>query len=96
MSENGEIYTAGKNFTLPPAVTALTNSTSAHFTKKVNLLIVFRFISSEVPIRFGYSGNVNKILHDPKSQGFESSHSQSQFLYRQSVKVSLMIAGSQL
>ena len=25
MSENGEIYTAGKNFTLPPA---LTNSTS--------------------------------------------------------------------
>ena len=29
MSENGEIYTADKNFTLPPAVTALTNSTSA-------------------------------------------------------------------
>ena len=28
MSENGEIYTAGKNFTLPPAVTALTNLTS--------------------------------------------------------------------
>ena len=28
MSENGEIYTAGKNFTLPPAVTAVTNSTS--------------------------------------------------------------------
>ena len=26
MSENGEIYTAGKNFTLPPAVTAWTNS----------------------------------------------------------------------
>ena len=24
----GEIYTAGKNFTLPPALTALTNSTS--------------------------------------------------------------------
>ena len=31
MSENGEIYTAGNNFTLPPAVTALTNSTSAAF-----------------------------------------------------------------
>ena len=30
MSENGEIYTAGKNFTLPPAVTAWTNSTSVH------------------------------------------------------------------
>ena len=29
MSENGEIYTAGKNFTLLPAGTALTNSTSA-------------------------------------------------------------------
>ena len=28
MSENGEIYTAGKNFTLPPAVTAVTNSNS--------------------------------------------------------------------
>ena len=28
MSENGEIYTAGKNFTLPLALTALTNSTS--------------------------------------------------------------------
>ena len=28
MSENEEIYTAGKNFTLTPAVTAVTNSTS--------------------------------------------------------------------
>ena len=28
MSENGEIYTAGKNFPLLPAVTAVTNSTS--------------------------------------------------------------------
>ena len=28
MSENGEIYTAGKNFTLRPALTAWTNSTS--------------------------------------------------------------------
>ena len=28
MSENGEIYTAGKNLTLPPALTALSNSTS--------------------------------------------------------------------
>ena len=28
ISENGEIYTAGKNFTLPPAVTAMTNSNS--------------------------------------------------------------------
>ena len=29
MSEKGEIYTAGKYFTLLPAVTAVTNSTSA-------------------------------------------------------------------
>ena len=29
MSENGEIYTAGRNFTLPPAVMAVTNLTSA-------------------------------------------------------------------
>ena len=29
MSENEEIYTAGKKFTLPPAVTAWTNLTSA-------------------------------------------------------------------
>ena len=28
MSRNGEIYTAGKNFTLPPAVTAVTNLSS--------------------------------------------------------------------
>ena len=28
MNENEEIYTAGKNFTLPPALTAWTNSTS--------------------------------------------------------------------
>ena len=28
MSENGEIYTAGKNFALPPALTAVTNLTS--------------------------------------------------------------------
>ena len=29
MSENGEIYTASKNSTLPPALTALTNFNSA-------------------------------------------------------------------
>ena len=28
MSENGEIYTAGKNFTLPPGLTGWTNFTS--------------------------------------------------------------------
>ena len=34
MSENGEIYTAGKNFTLPLAVTAWTNSTSGQQLKR--------------------------------------------------------------
>ena len=34
-SENGEIYTAGKNFTLPPAVTAWTNSTSGVWKSSV-------------------------------------------------------------
>ena len=29
MNVNGDIYTASKNFTLPPAVTAVTNLTSA-------------------------------------------------------------------
>jgi len=33
MSKNGEIYTAGKNFTLPPALTGWTNSTSGLIIK---------------------------------------------------------------
>ena len=37
MSENGEIYTAGKNFTLPPAVTAWTNSNSVKTEGHINL-----------------------------------------------------------
>ena len=37
MSENGEIYTAGKNFTLPPAVTAWTNSTWACDRNKIQV-----------------------------------------------------------
>ena len=31
MSENGDIYTVSKKFTLTPAVTAVTNLTSAQF-----------------------------------------------------------------
>ena len=31
MSENGDIYTAGKKFTLLPALTAVTNLTSANW-----------------------------------------------------------------
>ena len=37
MSENGKIYTAGKNFTLPPARTAVTNLTSAHIYNKIKI-----------------------------------------------------------
>ena len=40
MSENGEIYTAGKNFTLPPAVTAWTNSTCVPSIHKASLIII--------------------------------------------------------
>ena len=45
MSENGEIYTAGKNFTLPPAVTALTNSNSAGKSDQVRTW-PFRIVST--------------------------------------------------
>ena len=41
MSENEEIYTAGKNFILPPALTAWTNSTSA--THPSNVLLISAF-----------------------------------------------------
>ena len=34
MSENREVYTTGKKFTLPPALTAVTNLTSVTVTLK--------------------------------------------------------------
>ena len=37
MSENGEIYTAGKNFTLQPALTAWPNSTSVQVVNYLNM-----------------------------------------------------------
>ena len=39
MSENGEIYTAGKNFTLSPAPTGWTNSTSGWLVLKSGIKI---------------------------------------------------------
>ena len=49
MSENGDIYSTGKNFTLPPALTAWTNSTSddkstlpPRLVKNMSLHILFR------------------------------------------------------
>ena len=46
MSENGEIYTAGKNFTLLPAVTALTNSTS------VNGMSIVQYTATQIQALF--------------------------------------------
>ena len=41
MSENGEIYTASKNFTLPPALTALTNFNSGgQFNSQQNIVLL--------------------------------------------------------
>ena len=42
MSENGEIFTADKKFTLPPAVTAWTNSTSGERQTKAALIALNR------------------------------------------------------
>ena len=39
MSENGEIYTAGKNFTLLPGLTGWTNFTSAEVVTFLGLLV---------------------------------------------------------
>ena len=50
MSENGEIYTAGKNFTLPPALTAWTNSTSVQKLTPLELnTLVISFILATSP-----------------------------------------------
>ena len=50
MSENGEIYTAGKNFTLPPALTAWTNSTSALLLPSKHLIVQRKEVKLIVPI----------------------------------------------
>ena len=50
MSENGEIYTAGKNFTLLPALTGWTNSTSVAI-KNCFAQLLFDFFLS-VPFLF--------------------------------------------
>ena len=48
MSEKWRIYTAGKNFTLPPAVTAVTNLTFAYrFTVLCPMFIVFDAVLTE-------------------------------------------------
>ena len=46
MTENGEIYTAGKNFILPPVVTEGTNLTSGEALKKSSEM-QFRWVDLE-------------------------------------------------
>ena len=62
MSENGEIYTAGKNFTLPLALTGWTNSTSGMFSKTVTLMetveIDFHHTSVFPAVRFIISSSI--------------------------------------
>ena len=49
MSENGEIYIAGKNFTLPPAVTTLTNSTSVFmYLEYLDTYKMTRFVEKSI------------------------------------------------
>ena len=67
MSENGEFYTTGKNFTLPPAVTARANSTSAPpphlpFEQLVDLLTIF--------LNYGYCGVFEHRFDPPPSPPF--------------------------
>ena len=66
MSENAEIYTAGKNFTLPPAVTTLTNSTSVFmYLEYLDTYKMTRFVEKSIwnvwnQIKLGrYSNNQN-------------------------------------
>ena len=55
MSENGEIYTAGKNFTLPPAVAAVTNSTSGSGPHQYKNILPYK----EAFLQFAKDGDEN-------------------------------------
>ena len=56
MSANGEIYTAGKTFTLPPAVTAWTNSTSAFTVPTDSMKPVDTFRTVRLEVNFPKAG----------------------------------------
>ena len=52
LSENGEIYSAGKNFTLPPALTAWTNSSSDFiFNVHMSKQFIFQVPPKPIPKR---------------------------------------------
>ena len=56
MSENWELYTAGKKFTLPPALTAWTNSTSGWLPTQ--LFYTWTFICVNIQILKTQQGNL--------------------------------------
>ena len=60
MSENGEIYTPGKNFTLPPALTAWTNSTSGWLPTQ--LFYTWTFICVNIQILKTQQGNLLRMI----------------------------------
>ena len=67
MSENGEIYTAGKNFTLPPAVTAGTNLTSESMHSPMKRRHYLKFAGSFCSPRHGRQTQL--LIRSLKSHG---------------------------
>ena len=71
LSENGEIYSAGKNFTLLPALTAWTNSTSV-----VTYMTLTKLESniSQLPfVSFAIASNLIVIFHSCKASTTEGA-----------------------
>ena len=67
MSDNGEIYTPGKNFTLPLAVTAWTNLTSV----MIMIIMVVTRCSLAYSAARPASGSISGVRN---KQGLFSSH----------------------
>ena len=68
INENGESYTAGKNFTLPPAVTTGTNLTSGFSGRQLDVIgqnpIYSRSTKHDWPEKtIGYSAGMQKVVH---------------------------------
>ena len=67
INENGESYTAGKNFTLPPAVTTGTNLTSGFSGRQLDVIgqnpIYSRSTKHDWPEKtIGYSAGMQKVV----------------------------------
>ena len=70
MSENGEIYTTGKNFTLLPALTAWTNSTSGYTVllsfwvmKYMSITLIPKHRSRGILTRYSNIPHISSIPH---------------------------------